>query len=254
MTNEKIVWKAYKKLKRKLRKHDFVVDKSGVKVVELLNYTFRGLNPYQQELHFIGKSTNTKYVKKEKAWYDSHDLSINGWVDDVKIWVDCASKDKKRTINSNYGYLVYDKGNGSQFNNCLNTLKNHKESRQALIIYNRPSIYKDAVANGKRDFICTLFQHFFIRNNKLICLTTMRSNDAVFGFLNDLPWFFSVYRDMYRKLKRKYPDLKVGYLDFTPNSFHVYERHFQMLKNMKYNNLFNRCIEKVKHLFKKEVK
>lgn len=230
--NENKIIDFIKELQEKLKNEEFVIDKSGVKIVEVLDVHIKNLNPLQETLLFKGKKTNEKYVEKEKTWYLSMDRSIINWVDDITIWNYCCSKDDKKEINSNYGNLVYSDENFNQFENCLNALKNHKESRQAIILYNRPSIYNEWNENGKSDFICTFYQHFFIRNNKLICIVNMRSNDAVFGFFNDLPWFFYVYRDMYNKLLQYYPDLEIGYVNFNANSFHVYERHFDLLSKI----------------------
>lgn len=249
MKNELRIYPFIKELQYKLKHNDYVVDKSGVKLVEILNARILHLNPLQPTLEFVGKKTNTKYVEKEKAWYLSQNLSIINYVDDVTIWNSCASKDAKKEVNSNYGYLVYSKKNGNQFENVVNTLKNHKESRQAVIIYNRPSIHHDWNERGKRDFICTFYQHFFIRDNKLICLTNMRSNDLIFGTCNDLPWFFYVYNDVYSKLKEFYPELQVGHMDFTANSLHVYERHFETLKKIKLNR-----IDSIKYMFNKIIR
>lgn len=230
--NEQIIFPFIKELQEKLKNEDFVIDKSGVKIVEVIDANIKELDPFQEKLNFKGKKTNEEYVKKEKQWYLSMDLRIIGWVDDVAIWNYCCSKDEKKTINSNYGYLVYSKENHNQFYNCLNTLKNHKDSRQAVILYNRPSIHNEWNESGKSDFICTFYQHFFIRNNKLICITNMRSNDCVFGLFNDLPWFFYVYRDMYNKLLESYPNLEKGFINFNANSLHVYERHFDLLSKI----------------------
>jgi len=86
------------------------------------------------------------------------------------------------------------------------------------------------------DFICTNFQHFFIRNNTLQCVTSMRSNDCIFGSFNDIPWFVYVYNDMYTKLLTTYSDLKKGSMVFVPNSFHAYERHFDLVKQIALEN------------------
>ena len=95
----------------------------------------------------------------------SQDLSIKGWMDDIKIWQFCASKDDKQEINSNYGWCVFSEANGNQYENCLKKLQADPNSREAMLIYTRPSIHHDAVENGKHDFICTNYSHFFIRNN-----------------------------------------------------------------------------------------
>lgn len=115
-----------------------------------------------------------------------------------------------------------------------------RQSFQQDIIYNRPTIHEDAYEDEKHDFICTLYQQFFIRNNRLECITNMRSNDCIFGIFNDSPWFEYVYNDMYQKLLTKYKDLEKGSLIYIANSFHCYERHFEVLERIANNKEANK--------------
>lgn len=220
--------KYYKMLYQKLINEEFIFDKSGLKIVELIAPRFE-LNPNEDIVDLGIRKTNEQYLKTEKQWYLSNELNINQ-VNQVKIWKECA--DKNNEINSNYGYLVFGRGNFNQFDHCLNNLIKHKESRQAIIVYNRPSIHYEATSLNCKDFICTMFQQFFIRNNKLHCITSMRSNDCIFGTLNDIPWFHYVIKEMFNKLKSNYQELELGEHIFIPNSWHCYERHFDILKKI----------------------
>ena len=174
-------------------------------------------------IDFGVRKSNEDYLHKEKKWYKSKSLNA---LTDIKIWNDI--KDLSGQVNSNYGYLVYGKGNFNQFNHVVKKLKEDRNSRQAIIIYNRPSIHLEWNDLGSKDFICTLFQHFFIRNNKLDCIVSMRSNDCIFGTFNDLPWFFEVYNDVFNQLE----NVEKGKLIFTANSFHCYKKHFTVLENI----------------------
>lgn len=223
----------YLELYNKLLNKEFVIDKSGVKMVEIiaprivLNLNDDGF------IDFESRKSPRKYIELENNWYLSKSLSINV-VSNIEIWKKVC--DKNEEINSNYGYLVYGRGNFNQFDNCLEKLMSHKESRQAIIIYNRPSMHYEWNSFGESDFTCTLSQQFFIRNDKLECVTSMRSNDAIFGTFNDIPWFTFVAHDMYQKLLETYPDIKLGEHIFIPNSFHCYEKHFDLLKSIVDNN------------------
>ena len=242
MSNEKKVYKdAILPLQKMLDKEEYVIDKSGSKLVELRPGYIHKFDPRKPLLEFEGRKSNKEYIEKESKWYASQDLSINGWVDDVKIWTQVCTQDEKREVNSNYGYLVFSEQNGSQFDHCYEALIKNPYSRQAVIFYNRPSMHVDYNRNGMSDFTCTFYQQFFIREDnkgkkRLYCINDMRSNDLVFGFLNDIAYFCEVYMKMYKKLKKVYKDLKVGYMDHIANSLHVYERHFDMLKNMRLKN------------------
>lgn len=222
---------AYKQLYDKLMSEDFVTDKSGCKMVEILAPRIEyDLNKADGGyLDFKTRKSPRKYCQKELDWYNAKDLNI-AMVDSVKIWTYVC--DENKNINSNYGHLVYGKGNFSQFSHALHNLENNPFSRQAIIIYTRPSIQLEHNDLGGTDFICTNFQQFFIRNNKLECVTSMRSNDSWSGCFSDQPWFVHVAMDMYERLKVTYPDLELGHMVFVPNSFHCYEAQFDKLKAM----------------------
>ena len=193
------------------------------------------LDPYAPYI-YIDKNFQTpkKYVKAELDWYKSMDLSIIGHegIESNPTWQSCCTKDEKKEINSNYGWCVFSEENGSQYDNCLEVLKKDKTTRNAIIMYNRPEIYKDYKRDGMHDMICTMYSHFFIRNNKLYMIHNMRSNDIRYGFIcSDLAWNCFVYQNMYEDLKSTYPDLEVGTIIWTSDSMHLYSRHFDDLKN-----------------------
>jgi len=151
MKNEDRIFPFFMELHNRIIKEDFVIDKSGVKTVELIAPRIE-LDPRQKLLDFGARKTPEKYAEKELKWYDSCDPNIKGWVDDIEIWKRCA--DRNGYVNSNYGYLIYDKNNFEQHKNCLRSLKNNKYSRQAIMIYNRPSMHYDYKSHGMSDFTC----------------------------------------------------------------------------------------------------
>lgn len=188
------------------------------------------LNPYQPYLNIFNRPFKKDYLEKEHKWYMSQDLSIKGWMDDIKIWNFCASKDDKQLINSNYGWCVFSKENGDQYENCLKKIKEDVNTREALMIYTRPSMHNDAVENGKHDFMCTVSAQAMIRNGKLYYIVTQRSCDLVTGLSFDFPWHCFVYQMMYEELKQTYPELERGNIFYNIGSLHVYDRHENLLK------------------------
>lgn len=201
--------------------------------VELLAHQIL-LDPYSPYVYLSKDfSTPKKYVKAELDWYKSMDLSIIGHegIESNPTWQSCCTKDEKKEINSNYGWCVFSEENGSQYDNCLEVLKKDKTTRNAIIVYNRPSIYKDYKRDGMHDMICTMYSHFFIRNNKLMMVHNMRSNDIRYGFIcSDLAWNCFVYQNLYEDLKETYPGLEVGQIIWTSDSMHLYSRHFEALE------------------------
>jgi thymidylate synthase len=225
MNNEQILLPVFKQLYNKLQNNEII---NGT--VELIGINIQGLDPLQSVLDFKVKKTNEEYCKKELDWYLSQDLNVYPQMQDIQIWKQVA--DKGGYINSNYGWCIFHHDNYNQYDNCLNTLKRDKNTRQALMIYTRPSIHYDWNENGAHDFICTVNVQCFIRNNKLIYLVNQRSCDAIFGFFNDFYWHCFVYNKLYLELKQICTDLQQGNIDFYIGSFHVYERHFNLLREI----------------------
>jgi len=206
-------------LAKRYRAGNFVIDKSGVKMVELVGCTFLA-----SEESIFGE-VNWDYVEREVQWYKSK----SRFVADIpggapEIWKAVASS--AGMINSNYGWCIYSEENGNQYENVLAELKKNPYSRRANMIYTRPSMHKDYNKDGMSDFICTDSVTYLIRGGKIHAHVKMRSNDAVFGYKNDRAWQSYV-------LKMLAADLfvDVGDIIWSASSLHVYERHFKFIED-----------------------
>lgn len=209
-------------LSEELDRENFITDKSGVKCIELIGVKF-----FADDKSLFGK-LNQEYIDKEIAWYNSQSLLIKDLSDNPpKEWI--KSADSLGYINSNYGWCVFHEDNYRQFHNVVVELKMNKDSRRAVMIYNRPRMWEDYSFNGRNDFICTMHSQYFIRDNKLICFVYMRSNDAVYGYPNDLAWQQYIYDKLYEELKTKYGELKKQTIIWDCGSLHVYEKHFYLV-------------------------
>lgn len=233
MTNEQILLPYFQRLYKKIEAEDFVIDKTNVKLVELLGEKIE-LDPTQLLLDFKVKKSNVNYIEKELNWYKSQNLSIFGYVDDIKIWREVA--DDYGDVISNYGWMIYSSANYNQYQRCLNELLRNKESRRAVMIYQRPSMWLEYNSFNKNDFCCTDGVQCFIRNNQLIYIVKQRSQDAIFGFFNDFAWHCYVYNELYNDLKKEYSNLQIGKILQFSFSFHVYERHFNILEEIVKSN------------------
>lgn len=217
--------------KEKHFNEDFVVDKSGFTTVEIINATFLADKP------FILREPSEEYIARELEWYKSQSLNVNDIPGDVpSIWQQVASGNGY--INSNYGFLVDSEENCDQFESCVNQLVNDPYSRRAIMIYTRPQMQYEFNKQGMNDFICTNNVQYFIRNGQLEVVVNMRSNDAVFGYNNDYAWQLHVQKRMLDTLnERRYWDdvtfddeLEIGNIYWNVGSMHVYQRHFNLLK------------------------
>ena len=200
-----------------------------------------------QNAHFIADSDtiirepNYDYARRELAWYESQSLYVKDIPGEVpKIWLSCADKHGK--INSNYGWCVWSEENGNQFRHCVERLLDDHSTREACMIYNRPSMQIDCSANGMHDFMCTYAtQHFLneVDENKfrLDYTVFMRSNDAVFGYCNDKLHHDCVWDYLIEALKSNGLDVVKGNMIWNAASLHVYERHFPLLDKLALENI-----------------
>lgn len=230
MKNETILMKeVFHPLYEQMKEGKFVKDKTGVKMVELIAPRIE-LDPTQPILDFGARKTPMAYAEAELKWYESCDLSVTEIGKVAKIWTQIADSNGK--VNSNYGWCIWSEENHNQYQAAINQLLEDSESRRSCMIYNRPSMQTDYNKDGMSDYMCTFATQHFIRNKELIYIVMMRSNDAVYGFFNDFYWHCIVYDRMYSQLRRKYVNLQKGKIIWIANSFHVYERHFEMLTKM----------------------
>lgn len=204
--------------KTALANEDFVIDKTGVKTIELVGSSFIADEP------MIFGEPNKDYIKREIEWYESGSLNVN----DIPggpptIWSQVADADGY--INSNYGYLINAPNNGDQYKNTLLELLKNPNSRRAIMIYTRPTMHRDYCYNGRSDFICTNTVQYVIRNDRLHAIVNMRSNDVFHGFRNDKSWQDYVLKKLGKDL-----NIKVGNMYWQTGSLHLYSRHFHLVK------------------------
>jgi len=202
----------------------FVVDKSGCKMVEIVAANFLA----DEETLF--SKVDHKYIEKELAWYDSMDLNIKSMGDPPKEWI--KSADPYGNVNSNYGWAIHSEDNFNQFSHVYQELLAHRDSRRAVMIYTRPNMWEDYDKNGRSDFICTNAVQYLIRDDQLHALVGMRSNDAVYGYKNDLAWQKVVLGRLVETLNVaiEFEPVEMGDIIWSAGSLHVYERHFPLLE------------------------
>ena len=187
---------------------------------------------------YIFGRPNFDYINREIAWYESMSLNIYDIPGRTpRIWQDVASS--KNQINSNYGYLMYSRGNGSQFYNVVETLATDPGGRRATAIYTRPSMHSDWNQDGMSDFICTNAVQYLIRDGKLNVVVQMRSNDAVFGFRNDLAWQKFMQNKIIGALADQAMHVEPGDIIWNAASLHIYERHFWLLDHYRDTGIAN---------------
>jgi len=198
------------------------------KTLEIQNANFEVDKPW------IVREPNYDYYEREKEWYLSQSLNVNDIPGETpKMWKACATSDGY--INSNYGWCIFSEENGNQFLNCAQHLIDDNHTREAIMIYNRPSMQQDYNKNGMHDFMCCQNVQYFLNeydeNNDLLdCIVNFRSSDAVFGFNNDVLWMDYVQKRLASYLKENIgKNIVPGRMYWNAGSLHIYERHFKIL-------------------------
>jgi len=211
-------------------------DPRGLKVQESIFATLK-IDPLQPIADFKARPFNWKYFAGELAWYLKKDRDVDYIGQFSGFWSTLTNPDSNE-INSNCGSLVFNE----QLDWVVNSLIKDKDSRQAIMFFNRPEFQFE----GNKDFVCTMYANFFIRNNKLHMKIQMRSNDMFYGLTFDAPFFSFLHQTVYRLVWNKRvlngedEHLELGsYFHFADN-LHFYERHFDLADKIidgdKYNN------------------
>jgi thymidylate synthase len=199
-------------------------DPRGLKVKESILSNFI-IDPKEPIANFDKRKFNWKYLAGELAWYLDQDRDVDFIGSFSNFWGTLTNPGTNE-INSNYGSLIFNK---EQFGWVIDSLVADKNSRQAIMFFNQPKFQFE----GNKDFVCTMYANFFIRDNKLNMKVQMRSNDIFYGLTFDAPFFSFLLQSVHIKLMETYPDLQLGdYYHFTDN-LHFYERHFSLADSIK---------------------
>lgn len=191
-----------------------------VKEQAVQQYVF---DPTQVIADFDNRSFNFKYFAGELVWYMNRDTSVDYISNFSKFWSHITNPNSNN-INSNYGSLLF----GEQLDWVVKSLKQDKNTRQAIAFLNQPKFQ----FAGNKDFVCTMYLNFWIRDNKLNMKVQMRSNDIFYGLTFDAPFFGLVQQHVRLWLLEKYPELELGSYYHCVDNIHFYERHFELANNI----------------------
>jgi thymidylate synthase len=221
-TIDDVFIKACKELLRSGKK----AEPRNLATLELLNTVIEIQDITNTIINIPERKLNHTYLKAEMDWYMSYSLNPDKIAKHAKLWNSIKNPDG--TVNSNYGYIAFAQPiesykYRSQYAWCLDQLK----TDPAIINFNQPH-HKFI---GVKDFVCTVYAQFLLRNNKLNMYTYMRSNDLIYGFSYDVPFFTYIQKKLLSDLN-KLNNYKLGIYTHTATSLHVYSKHFEMLKTI----------------------
>lgn len=176
---------------------------------EECNVTFHVENALSNVIYHKARGLSYRFSVAEWLWmwYGRNDVkSIVQYNPNIAYFSDDGI-----IFNGAYGPKIV-----SQWNHVVDTLKEDRDSRQAII-----SIYD--VPKGKtKDVPCTLTFQFLFRNNRLNMTVNMRSSDVWLGLPYDQFNFSMLLNILAYQL-----DMRVGSLTMNLGSSHLYETNYE---------------------------
>lgn len=201
------------------------VNRKGQGLYEMRNVTLV-LDP-EASTYCLGRNPSQEYLEKELDFYASGSRQLEDAVKMSKFWSKCS--DDGKTINSNYGFLLFhdeNKHGFTQFEHAINCLRNNPDSKKAVM-----TLYSKEHAYISNDNPCTLIINLYIQGDALNMQVIMRSNDLWYGLPYDLPFFRVVHYTALAMLKRTYPNLGLGYHIHQALNLHFYEWAFDKFRD-----------------------
>ena len=123
--------------------------------------------------------------------------------------------DDRKTIFGAYGPRIFGEGDRAQIHRVIELLRTKPDSRQAVVqIFDRGDLLEP-----HKDVPCTCTLQFMLRENRLLLLTTMRSNDAWLGLPHDIFCFTMIQELVARSL-----GVELGDYKHFAGSLHLYVR------------------------------
>jgi len=208
---------------------DYSSNPRGLQIKENLNIALEIENPVSSLYINERRSSQKKYIAAEFIWYFSGRNDVEFISEYASFWKSIQNADG--TANSAYGNLIFNQKNKfgiNQYEWAINSLSLDLDSRQAIMHFNVP----DHQYDGNKDFVCTMYGIWHIRDNRLNLTIHMRSNDAILGTPTDVAFFSVLQQQALIHLKQKYADLKLGKYVHIVDSYHIYEKNFNLVEEM----------------------
>lgn len=149
----------------------------------------------------------------ELLWY----LTGNNKLDFIEPYIRRyrnESEDGGNTVYGGYGPRLFDQRGNDQIRNVVELLRERPTSRRAMVqIFN-----SEDIAGTHVEIPCTATLQFFIRNDCVHLIATMRSNDAYLGLPHDIFCFTMLQEIIARSLDRE-----LGIYRHFVGSMHLYD-------------------------------
>lgn len=188
---------------------NFIISKPYLKKREMLDFIFG------DEAEKIEKYCQQEYLDR----INREGLNPgNSYLVRKDLWQALMAKEDGSRFDYTYSERInYMK----QLDNVIATLKDDIHTRRAMLMVFYPQDTKDSMGFQTR-IPCSVSYQFLIRNNKLMVLYYIRSNDYFKHFAIDIWLTNAIQNYILLELQETYPGLKCGSLNYYAGSLHAY--------------------------------
>lgn len=218
-----------KSLKDLYENPEYSSNPRGLQIKENMGVVLEIENPILSLYSNKRRGSQKKYIAAEFLWYFSGRNDVEFISEYASFWNSIQNEDG--TVNSAYGNLIFSKKNRfgiNQYEWAIKSLTKDIDSRQAIMHFNLPEHQYET----NKDFVCTMYGIWHIRDNRLNLTIHMRSNDAILGTPTDIAFFSVLQQQALSHLKSTWPNLKLGKYTHIVDSYHIYERNFNLVEEM----------------------
>ena len=187
--------------------------------IEICNASYTLEDPTLLNIDDIDRKWKSEYAVAEFLFYLGQSPKVGKMGKLASIWDQI--KDDNGEIESNYGCYIF----GDPWYQTTDELIINPDSRRAVI----PIFNVKHYENNLKDYPCTGFIQFLVRDHKLHLIWNMRSCDAIFGLCNDMFCASMFQQLMLNHIREQMNNLQLGTLTFNLGSLHIYERHWGLL-------------------------
>lgn len=188
---------------------NFIISKPSLKKKEMLEFLFK------DEADNIEKYCEQELLDRvnREGLNPGNSYKIR-----LDLWQSLMSKKDGEKFDYTYSERI---NFHNQLDNAIASLKDDEHSRRAMVMIFKPEDTDESMGFATR-IPCSISYQFVIRNNKLMVIYYIRSNDYFKHFAIDI-WLANAMQEyIVEQLKETYPKLKVGSLNYYCGSFHAY--------------------------------
>lgn len=196
----------------------------GYRTKETLGYAFRLENPRARRIHIPERRWSEALAIGEFCWHTSGSDDVKFIAYYASKWADFAEGES--IWGSCYGKKIFGTGPAgvSQWEGIRYILREDPSSRRAVLTLLPSAAPTNILRN---DVACISTIQFLLRDSRLNCITTMRSNDVIWGTCYDV--FLAT---MLQEMLALDLGVELGWYQHSCGSIHLYEDFFKMAQEI----------------------